>query len=421
MNKATYVIIILILNFYSCFTDVDDKIKIVEVSARDISSILNSIDISKYPSIKDTTEFPLMAWRGVPDEFISLERIREVRDVGLNLMFYPYKSIETLKQVLDYSELVGIKTLISCPELFTHTDSIVKLFKNHPANGGYFLQDEPTLSFLPQLSELSKKIESIDDTRFTYINLLPYHNNTNEYYSTAESYFNYIERFTIETPLKIISFDHYPITKNWIKPTWYHNLEIITGIAKKANVPFWTFVMSSAHYSYPIPTIEHLRLQVYSNIAYGSKGLQYFTYWMPDREPYLSGPIDSKGNRTPEYYLLQEINREIQRLSYIYLSCNYHDVGFYGEIPNGTRQFLKTPFFISSIDIKGGNALLSLMKNDKNEFFMIQNINLHREIAISIKTDNLTSIVLKNGKLIPVSLLKEEFKILPGDMIILMR
>ncbi|MDD2493992.1 MAG: hypothetical protein PHE29_02250 [Tissierellia bacterium] len=420
MNKATYVIIILILNFYSCFTDVDEKIKLLEVSARDIESILISTDVSKYPTVKDTTDFTLMAWRGVPDEYLSIDRIIEVKDAGLNLMFYPYKSIETLKQVLDYSKIAGIKTLISCPELYTYTDSVVRLFKDHPANGGYFLQDEPTLSYITQLSELTSKIEAVDNTRFTYINLLPYYG-TSDYDSTTEKYINYIQRFTTETPLKVLSFDHYPIVQNRTRFTWYHNLEIIKKIAKEADIPFWSFAMSSAHSSYSIPTIEHLRLQVYSNIAYGTKGIQYFTYWMPDRHPYTSGPIDSKGNRTNEYYLLKEMNNEVQILSHIYLTCNSYDVSFYGNVPQGTKEFSKPPYYMKSIQIKGGDALLSEMKNENNDFFMIQNINLHNEISVKVQVDTLSSIVLKSGKIIPASLINEEIKITPGDILLFMR
>jgi hypothetical protein len=420
MNKATYVIIILILNFYSCFTDVDEKIKLLEVSARDIESILISTDVSKYPTVKDTTDFTLMAWRGVPDEYLSIDRIIEVKDAGLNLMFYPYKSIETLKQVLDYSEIVGIKTLISCPELYTHTDSVVRLFKDHPANGGYFLEDEPGISHLERLSILSKRIEKIDNTRFTYINFMPL-NDTNNYFPAIEDYSTYLKRFATEIPLKVLSFDHYPIMLNYIRPTWYLNLEIIKKTSDELSIPFWSFAMSSAHLTYPIPNKEHFRMQVYSNIAYGTKGIQYFTYWMPDRNPYISGPINSKGNRTNEYYILKEINNEIQKLSHIYLSCNSYDVSFYGNVPQGTKEFSKPPYYIKSIQIKGGDALLSEMKNENNDFFMIQNINLHNEISVKVQADTLCSIVLKSGKIIPVSLINEEIKITPGDMVLFMR
>ena len=79
-----------------------------------------------------------------------------------------------------------------------------------------------------------------------------------------------------------------------------------------------------------------------------------------------------------------------------------------------------TPEFISSLKIKGGNALISELENGTNSFFMIQNTNLFNEIGIDIKTSESTKIILKNGSIIPAKLIKEEFKLSPGDMVLFM-
>ena len=52
---------------------------------------------------------------------------------------------------------------------------------------------------------------------------------------------------------------------------------------------------------------------------------------------------------------------------------------------------------------------------------MIQNNDLHSPIEVNIKVDSLTKIVLKNGSIIPFSLINQSFKIEPGDMVLFMR
>ena len=420
LMKRNFILLLVSLTLTNCIKDIEDVYTVKSIDVATIESLISSKDLNDYPSVKDTTGFPLMAWRGIPDEYISIERFQEVKASGINLMFYPYKSIENMQIVLDYAEQMNIKVLISCPGLITQTEMIVNLFKDHPANAGYFLQDEPSASHIPTLKKLAETIESIDNTRFTYINLLPNFFSSKDY--AAETYQEYIRQFVTEIPLKILSFDIYPIVSNFIRPNWYSNLETIKDEAEKADIPFWAFALTSAHWDYPVPTIEHLRMQVYSNLAYGAKGIQYFTFWIPvEKEEFTSAPIDRSGNKTNEYYLLQQMNKEIHRYAYIFQTSKVNKVSHYGDIPEGTTQFSNAPYFMRSIDIRGGNALLSEMENDDNSFFMIQNTNLNKEIGITIQPDEQTQIILKNGSIIPASLIKEEFKLTPGDMVMFMR
>ena len=52
--------------------------------------------------------------------------------------------------------------------------------------------------------------------------------------------------------------------------------------------PLALFACDVAHnvtdYVYPVPTVAMLRLQMYSNLAYGAQGLQYYRYYIP--KPY---------------------------------------------------------------------------------------------------------------------------------------
>ena len=89
--------------------------------------------------------------------------------------------------------------------------------------------------------------------------------------------------------------------------------------------------MSISHeiesHSYPEPEIGHLRLQVFTNLLYGARGIQYFTYWTPKtdnenmiagKEYYFTGPVLPDGQKSPVYERVKKVNQEIKNLSSIF-------------------------------------------------------------------------------------------------------
>lgn len=419
--KRIFILISIPLFFYSCLVDVVDTDKPTYVDALSIEDHLKGIDLSKYSLITDTVNFPVLGWEGVSNKHLKIDQFKDAKDAGLTLSLGGFANADSLAKALDLAQEVGIRVFIWTPELRTKTEETVKRFMNHPANAGYFLQDEPSTASIPELKKLASRIESIDNSRFCYINLLP--NYVQPSHFGATNYEEYVNRFIKEIPLKVISFDHYPVVGNGnhINYSWYANLELIRNESIKSNIPFWAFVLSSAHLDYPIPTLAHLRLQVYSNLAYGAKAIQYFTYRIPNKDLYISAPIDRNGNKTDEYYLIRKMNEEIHSLSYVFLTSHVTNISHYGGARfQGTKEYFSPPLSIKSLRISGGNALISEMENSSNKFLMIQNNNLLNEISIKIEANNSVKMILKNGTIIPLTLIKEEFKLTPGDMVIFM-
>ncbi len=413
-----FIVLLLTLFFSSCIIDIDDT-KPTFVNARSIDEIIKGLSLSSYTTIKDTTDFPLVAWVGVTNSNLTLERFEELKNSGITINLARYRHVDSVQKALDFAHQVGVKLLIDCPELSSNPIQTVQRFKDHPANAGYFLQDEPATSRISFLKDLAQKIESIDNSRFCYINLLPNYTLPDNYRAT--NYEEYISRFISEIPLKVLSFDHYPIIGNRLRFNWYQNLETIRSETKKASIPFWAFALTTAHNEYPITDLNQIRLQVYTNLAYGAKGIQYFTYWTPSIDDYRLGPIERDGTRTAVYDYLKKMNAEIKALSYIFLSSEVVDVTHLGDIPEGVKAFKSSPDNIVSLKIRGGNALISELKNQYSSFFMIQNNNLLSDIAVKIETNTATKLILKNGMIIPASFIKEEFKLTPGDIAIFMK
>lgn len=411
--------LLFILN--GCLIDIEDNVKKIIIEAKDIQSLTKDLNLAGYSTIPDTTDFPITAWFGIPHGQLNEYRFQELKDAGITINYYRYPNADSVQKALDLSQKVGIKTLINCPELVSNTKAIVQRFKNHPANAGYFIRDEPPVSMIPTLKSFINTVKSVDKDKLCYVNLLPLYG-TGTALGT-ENYYQYIERYMNELPWDVVSFDFYPIENAGLRYGWYKNLEIIRDESNRIGKPFWAFALTTAHSNYPIPTLENLRLQVYSNLAYGAKGIQYYTYWttISPNYVYVSGPIEKNGSKTDVYNHIKTLNKEIDNLAYIFKSTNVTNVSHYKNIPEGAKPFTNLPNYVKSFDIDGESAIISEMGNDSVSYLMIQNNSLHNPMAVDIKVDSLTNMVLKNGRIIPAALIKEKFKLTSGDVAVFQR
>jgi len=246
-------------------------------------SLLPNYSRSQTP-VLSIDQIPILGWYGVSPKESTVARFIEQRESGITHNFTIFSNVNELAVAMDAAAKAGIKMIIHCPELATETEQIVRRFMDHPALAGYFLRDEPGRNAFSELGTWARKIQSIDQKHFCYLNLLP--NYASKEALGTETYREHVQLFIKEVPLELLSFDHYPIVvdptgNRVVRGEWYDNLEVFSDEARKAGKPFWAFALTVAHGSYPVPTPGEIRLQVYSNLAYGAQGIQYFTYWTP--------------------------------------------------------------------------------------------------------------------------------------------
>jgi hypothetical protein len=89
-----------------------------------------------------------------------------------------------------------------------------------------------------------------------------------------------------------ISFDHYPLlTDGSIRPTYFLNWALIRQAGLAADLPTWFYVQAVGHGVMKEPTEAEMWWNITTSLAYGCKGIQYFTYWSPGQRPdYNFGP-----------------------------------------------------------------------------------------------------------------------------------
>ena len=387
----------------------------------------------KETQVKSADEFPIMAWIGVPESETTVERFRELKESGININFSSYSSIEAVEKALDVAQQAGVKLMPSFPELRSEPEKSAKRLMKHPALAGYHLTDEPGAASFPELGKWVKRIQSVDKHHGCYINLFPN-------YAPAEvligkdgvlapgedPYAKHVDMFLKEVPVPFISFDFYPVVEEngvrMLRTRWYQNLEIVADASRKSGRPFWAFALAIAHKPYPIPTVAELRLQMFSNLAYGAQTLQYFTYWHPgDDTPwdFHDSPIKLDGSRSVVYDRIKTVNREIHSLSRVFKGAKLVTVWHTGnQLPEGTRPIDKLPKQIQSLETKEGTSIVSVLINRGKQYLVIVNSDFQNPLTFDIKTDNKVRKVLKNGTSAPAGSSSGTEVVAPGDIII---
>jgi hypothetical protein len=367
--------------------------------------------------LRSRGEIPILAWYGIPPEETTPERFRELKESGITMNLTNYPDATSMAKALDVARKAGISMIVSCPELKTDPASTVKRFRSHPATAGYMLRDEPGRDDFPELGDWARAIQAEDDRHFCYLNLFP--NYADEKQLGTPTYREHVDLFIKEVPVPVISFDHYPVIGDSLRPEWYENLEIISAAARKAGKPFWAFALTVAHGAYPIPTLAELRLQVFSDLAYGAQGIQYFTYWTPSGTPwdFHHGPITEGGLRTEVWDRMKQVNGEIKALSPVFSGARVISVGHTGTvIPRGTVRPVALPVPVKKLETTGTGAVVSLLQNGEDQFLVVVNRDFRNPMLLTTEFGPGVKRVLKDGTVVPAERYVSTLEVDAGDV-----
>ncbi|KAA6344207.1 hypothetical protein EZS27_008137 [termite gut metagenome] len=359
--------------------------------------------------LKDIDEqIPVLGWWGLSYDLRA--GYKDMADAGFTIDF-PVDSIypsdpDKLFDMLDVAQDNGIKLQIFASVIDNFSTPNMNKLKAHPALWGYHILDEPSTAQFDEQGARVRAVQAIDNIHPCYVNLFGTYANSTQL--GAATYTDYVRDFIDKVPVTILSYDHYPIrtsdsTKS-VRSDFYENLEIIAEKSRDAGIPFWAFALSTAHGPYPTPTLNDLRLQVYSNLAYGAQCIQYFTYRQPD-SIFSNAPVDYSGTKTATYNTVKEMNQEIKALSKVFLGSSVVWTAHSGisGIPSGCKQLdnSKLPPQIKTFAITAGTgALVSLMKRGTDNFLIIVNHDVNENTTVFVEGDSSLRRVEKDGKIV---------------------
>jgi hypothetical protein len=371
-------------------------------------------------------------------DFASVTDLLDKAQAGGIKSFVPYESLHPWHFVYQPTGAGG--ALEDHSDEFPVSAAYVAKLDNHPALAGYKVMDEPQESTWGQLYGTLYNWLRPRTEKTAYVNLLP---STAIIVSQGSYRDAYVKKYAELDILHMISFTCYPIymvdgVRTVNTQMLFESLEAFSSVSKETGKPFWSFALALPHTvehgTYPSPTLNDLHLQVYSQLAYGSQGIQYFTYWEvftegDQRVMNIPAIVDKDGNPTNTYNLVKSVNKEIEILSPVFLGATVEWVRHActaANLPhNSCTLFDKSilPSVITDVNIEGTSdgLVISHLKKGEDRFLVIVNRDINRTEKVRVSgSDKLYRI--QKDEVTEAKILKNENEAVhtlsPGDALI---
>lgn len=204
------------------------------------------------------------------------------------------------------------------------------------ALGGVIVRDEPSYS---EFADCKRAKEILGE----FLPDLLYHGNLFPDYATAEQLYNrasgvpalpaegysyeqYVKDYLETYCPQVLSYDYYPMVgaEGKISDGYFKNMSVIREQAAGAEIPFWVYIQTcSFNASVRVPNEGEIQWLVNTSLAYGAKGIQYFTYFLPNDsdEIFHGSMIDRNGEKTPIYEYVKKVNGQIEAVDEV-LMCS---------------------------------------------------------------------------------------------------
>lgn len=350
-------------------------------------------------------------WPPHPYE-VTLARYQEIADAGMtflitgNYMFDQFIN----RRALDLAGQTGLRVLVNSPEprlsAMTHTLSVddnpdaalristddarrlvrqlVDDYSRFPAFAGFDVYDEPPEAKFPTTAAVTALVRELAPKLLPYSNLVP---------GNGAGYAARVQRFIDIVNPPVLSFDRYPILAGpggVIDNNYFDNWAIIRRAGLRAGIPTWVYVQSVKFTRREIPTEEQLRWQVNISLAYGAKGILYFTYWTPDPargESFESAILLRDGRRTHLYDAARTLNqqwltpvgRELKPLVSVSVTHANED-----PLPPGTEPFTPDEYVTA---VEGGAVVLGRFRaatDDGTRWLLVVNRSDRDETSVRL-------------------------------------
>ena len=257
------------------------------------------------------------------------------------------------------------------------TELYAEFGMDYPALAGLLLYDEPHRSLFGILRYAKNQVEQRQSGQdLPYVNVWPSHASPKNALG-AQSYTDYLEKYMNENRYSnavappVLSFDHYPLLADERTTTdFFYNHAVIRRFALRFGVPSWGFVQSMGFDGSNVglrrrrrPDEAEIFWQINVALAYGVKGIQYFTYWTPKNNEVKFGEalIGRDGTRTSLYGYATRANTYLRKVGGVLLPLTSVSALHFGErrLPRGAKRFRGNDYVK---DASGDPAILGFFR-----------------------------------------------------------
>ena len=232
-------------------------------------------------------------------------------------------------------------------EVRLRIQQLLKLYARYSALAGLNLYDEPSRDGFGIVGYTREALQGLAPDKLPYVNVWPsYASNSALGTSTYEEY---LRLYLSEVVPPLLCFDHYPLLEGTeITSDYFYNWAVIRRYALQAGIPSWVFIQSAdfggegANISKRRrPNEAEILWQINVSLAYGAKGIQYFTYWTPAATHFGEALVSRDGVLTPLYNYAKRANNYSRVVGKVLLPLTSDSVAHANEepLPHGATTF----------------------------------------------------------------------------------
>jgi hypothetical protein len=247
-------------------------------------------------------ELMISGWGGPTDEVTA----RAFVDAGFNTVMSKVEQLELCREH-------GLRAI-----LFDGTPEFARSHQGDEAIWGYYVQDEPKADEFAAAGARAAEFQAADPTHPGYINLVAWMD-LDQYFSTVRPWF--------------LSYDYYQWW--WGSGNHFGRLAAHRATSLKAGVPLIVWVEANADKRYErgeagagyLPdNAAKLRQSVFTALAYGVKGIQWFTTGLV---------MDNAGRLSQSGEDVARINADVSALGPTLVRLRSTDVWHTAPVPDG--------------------------------------------------------------------------------------
>lgn len=258
--------------------------------------------VQRYQEIADTGINFVVTGNYLFDHYIGAYALGMADAAGLKVLIAGDQRLVALSQFVTITEDRTVPSSINRADATSWLQTVLSYYTGHPSFVGLNIYDEPPPERLPTAGAATDIMREIAPTMLPYSNLYP--GNGPDYAAFVQSYIDAVKP-------SLISFDRYPILTSGIDLNYFDNWVIFRNASLRTGLPAWTYIQSIGYNGHRTPNLAELRWQVNISLAYGCKGIQYFTWWTPDPargEGFQPAIITVDGRRTALYNAARTVN-----------------------------------------------------------------------------------------------------------------
>jgi hypothetical protein len=388
-------------------------------------------------------EFPIGVWTPPPPKYTTAERYQQISNAGFNFVIggNGVTGNDDHPRTLAAAEAAGLRFLLTdnilqnavdgevSPErqeaVTKRVENLLKDYGSFTAVAGFNLFDEPHKSLFNILEYAKNEVISQSTgTLLPYVNIWPSYAAESEL--GTQTYREYLDLYRDRVNPPVLSFDHYPLLSKRITDDYFFNWAVIRQLSQQApEIPSWGFIQSVGFDGRKVglalrrtPDKNEIFWQINVSLAYGAKGIQYFTYWTPSDPDTRFGNalITRDGKRTLRYQYAAEANEYLRVVGEELLPLKSESVVHAGEknLPRGAEAFSADDYVRM---VNGSPVILSRFSNPDvgtDQYLFVANrsyvntaqtrLTLSDSVTEVFKLDTETNLDPDTGSFDPVTL-----------------